>query len=91
MKVLALIGSPLKERGNTNIILLEFLKGIRAAGANAELIYISDLDIRACLGKLVCWIKTPGRCCQKDDMAELLEKMKTADVWVYASPLYWHS
>ena len=89
MNILAINGSPLKERGNTNIILMEFLKGARAAGANAELIYLSDLDIRACLGKLICWVKTPGMCCQKDDMTSVMSKLKASDVWVFASPLYW--
>ncbi len=89
MKVLALNGSPLKTRGNTEVLLTEFLKGAREGGAKVEIIYLADLDIRPCLGKLVCWIKTPGKCCQKDDMVELLPKLATSDIWVFASPIYW--
>jgi multimeric flavodoxin WrbA len=89
MKVLALNGSPLKGKGNTNIILNEFLSGLQESGAEVEEIFIKKLKINPCLGKLVCWIKTPGVCCQKDDMADLLKKLADSDVWVFASPIYW--
>ena len=89
MKVLAINSSPLKDRGNTDIILNEFLIGAEELGSDVEQIYISEMQIKPCLGKLVCWLKTPGKCCQNDDMGALLEKLKQADVWVFASPLYW--
>jgi multimeric flavodoxin WrbA len=89
LKVLALNSSPLKDRGNTDIILKSFLAGLNEAGAEVQEVYINDLDIKPCLGKLVCWVKTPGVCCQKDDMETLLEKLKNSDVWVFASPVYW--
>ncbi len=91
MQVLAINGSPLKDRGNTNIILTEFLTGLEEAGAEVEQIFISDLNINPCLGKLICWSKTPGICCQNDDMKGLLDRMKQAEVWVFASPIYWDS
>lgn len=89
MKVLAINSSPLKDRGNTDIILNEFLLGVDELGSDVEHIYLSGMKIKPCLGKLVCWLKTPGKCCQKDDMGALLEKLTQADVWVFASPLYW--
>ena len=89
MQVLAISSSPLKDRGNTDIILKEFITGLGERGVEVEVIYLSEMMIKPCLGKLVCWLKTPGVCCQKDDMAQLLEKMKTSDVWIFASPLYW--
>lgn len=89
MQVLAINSSPLKARGNTEIIMQEFVKGLKSAGAKVEVIYLQELKINPCLGKLICWIKTPGICCQNDDMTELLSKLKRADIWVLASPLYW--
>lgn len=89
MKVLAINSSPLGRKGNTEIILEEFLEGLQEAGAEVEKVYSKELNIRPCLGKLACWIKTPGKCCQQDDMAILLEKLAEADIWVFASPLYW--
>jgi multimeric flavodoxin WrbA len=89
MNAIVINSSPLKERGNTYILQKEFVVGLVDAGVDVEEIFLKDLDIRPCLGKLVCWVKTPGKCCQNDDMVELLDKLKNADIWVLATPLYW--
>ena len=88
MTVLAINGSPHRGKGNTALILDPFLEGLREAGAEVELLYTRDLDINPCLGCFGCWIKTPGRCVQEDDMAGLLPRLRQADVWVLATPLY---
>ncbi len=88
MNILALNGSPRRKKSNTNRILLPFLEGAREAGAEVDLVYLYDKEIKPCLGCYACWLKTPGACCQKDDMNELLPAMDGADVIVYATPLY---
>jgi len=88
MKVLAINGSPHKLKGNTALVLDPFLEGLRDAGAEVELLYTRDLRINPCLGCFGCWIKTPGKCVQQDDMADLLPRLRQADVWVLATPLY---
>ncbi len=88
MKIVAFNSSPRRKKSNTNRILLPFLDGAKEAGADVELVYLYDKTIKPCLGCYACWLKTPGECCQKDDMAELLPKMMRADVIVYATPLY---
>ena len=88
MKVLALNASPLMERGNTALLLSPFLDGMREEGWVVELIYTSRLHVKSCLGDGACWIKTPGKCVQKDDMTSLLPKIQEADVIVFATPLY---
>jgi len=88
MKVLAINGSPRGKRSNTDRILQPFLEGARDAGAETEVIYLKDLEIKPCLGCFSCCTKTPGACVQKDDMAPLLEKIRHADITVYATPLY---
>jgi len=88
MKVLAINGSPHGGKGNTALILDPFLEGLRDAGADVELVCTRDLDINPCLGCFGCWIKTPGKCVQQDDMAGLLHLLREADVWVLATPLY---
>jgi len=88
MKVLSVNGSPHRGKGNTALILDPFLEGLRDAGADVELLYTGDLDIRPCLGCFGCWIKTPGKCVQDDDMAELLSRLRQAEIWVLATPLY---
>ena len=89
MKVLAINASPHRGKGNTALILNPFLDGMREEGAEVEVIYPLTMDIKPCLGCLKCWTKTPGACIQKDDMEEVLLKIKEADVMVFATPLYW--
>ena len=88
MKILAINSSPRKQNGNTEKILKPFLEGAREAGAETEVVYLQGKKINPCLGCYKCWVKTPGVCVQKDDMAELLKKWRNADIVVYATPLY---
>jgi len=68
--------------------LNEFLSGAVSAGAKAETVYLKQKKIKPCLGCYTCWTKTPGVCAIKDDMTELLLKVRECDVIVYATPLY---
>jgi len=88
MKVLAFNASPRGDRGNTALILNPFLEGMREARADVELFYNKKLKINHCQACFNCWLKTPGICSQKDDMRWLLPKMREADVWVLATPVY---
>ncbi len=89
MKVLAVNASPHRDKGNTGLILSPFLTGMREHGAEIEVLYTKTMDIKPCLGCLKCWVKTPGVCVLKDDMEGVLPKIKAADVFVFATPLYW--
>ncbi len=88
LKILAIQGSPRPKASNTDILLQEFLKGARSKGAETETIYLKGKDIHSCIGCFTCWAKTPGVCVFKDDMPELLEKVRGCDILVYATPLY---
>ena len=88
MKILAVNGSPRGPRGNTDCVLQPFLEGAREAGAETETVYLKDKQINTCLGCFTCWTKTPGVCVHKDDMPELLDKLREADIVVHATPLY---
>ncbi len=88
MKILAVQGSPRPKASNTEILLQEFLKGAQSQGAETETVYLKEKEIHSCVGCYTCWTKTPGVCVFKDDMPELLEKVKGCDILVYATPLY---
>ena len=88
VKILAIQGSPRPKVSNTEILLREFLKGAQSQGAETETIYLKDKDIHSCVGCYTCWAKTPGVCVFKDDMPELLEKVRDCNIIVYATPLY---
>ncbi len=88
MKILAVNGSPRGRKSNTQRILEAFLKGALAAGAEAETVLLSEKTINPCQGCFACWVKTPGKCIQKDDMGEILLKAWRCDLLIFASPLY---
>ena len=88
MRVLAINGSPLKDRGNTARILQPFLDGLADSGAAVETLYTRDLQVMPCQEDFNCWLKTPGHCSQQDDMQMVHIKLRAADVWVFATPVF---
>lgn len=87
-KVLILSGSP-RKGGNSDLLCDEFARGAKEAGHLVEKIRVQDLKIGGCLACYGC--RENGVCVQKDDMAQLLEKMIAADVIVLATPVYFYS
>lgn len=87
--VLVLSGSP-RMHGNSSLLCDEFIRGAQEAGHKTEKINITRKKVAGCLGCNVCY-KNDGVCIQKDDMAEIREKMEQADVIVLSSPIYFYS
>jgi len=91
-RVLVLQGSPRGEKGWTDHCLTQTLAGLAEGGVSAEVVYLRQRKIKPCVGCFTCWEKTPGVCVHKgDDMPELLEKMASHDLLIYAQPLYYYS
>jgi hypothetical protein len=90
MRIIAFNSSPRdNQTSKTELVLQNFLEGARRAGAETETLYLRNYKIKHCLGCFSCWTKTPGRCVQKDDMAEeLFARYISADLAVLATPLY---
>jgi putative NADPH-quinone reductase/putative sterol carrier protein len=87
MKILALQGSP-RPKKYTQMVLDKFLEGAASKGAECETVHLADKKIHPCIGCYSCWYKTPGVCIHRDDMPGLLEKLRSCDVEVWATPLY---
>jgi multimeric flavodoxin WrbA len=88
-KVVAINGSPRKERGNTAMILAPFSQGLEEAGAKVEVLYAAGLKIKPCTcGDMQCWYRSPGQCCIKDEMEVVYPKLRDADLLVLATPVY---
>ena len=87
-RILIISGSP-RLHGNSDILCDEFKRGALEAGHEVEKINLCAKKINYCLGCGVC--NATGKCVQKDDMAEILQKMIKADVIVLASPVYFYA
>lgn len=85
MKVLGFSGSP-RTNGNTELLLKEFLRGAKDAGAETELIQMKKVRFDPCISCNRCF-KT-GRCEVKDHFQPVLDKIIEADHIVIASPIY---
>jgi multimeric flavodoxin WrbA len=89
VKVVAINGSPRKEKGNTAMILRPFLEGLTEAGAEVQLFYASRLKLKPCAcGGMQCWYEHPGECCIKDDMELLYPALRAAEILILATPVY---
>lgn len=88
-KVLVLSSSP-RRGGNSDLLCDQFTMGAQQAGHHAEKIFLKDKKINYCTGCGTC-LNGGKRCPQKDDMAEVLEKMIAADVMVMATPVYFYT
>ncbi len=86
--VLIISGSP-RKKGNSQRLCEEFKKGAEDKGNSVELIRLAEKKIGFCKACDVC-MKNNGTCVQKDDMAEVLESFKKADVLVLATPVYFY-
>jgi len=88
MKVIAFMGSP-RKNGNTDILVENFLEGAKSKGADTEKIYLYDCTINPCQGCYKnCWLG-PGDCTRfQDDMNQLITKMISSDLMLFASPVY---
>jgi multimeric flavodoxin WrbA len=86
-KVLILVGSP-RKKGNTANIVKRVDEILQGKDVETEIVRLKKLDIRPCKNCGYCE-KKDGECIQKDDMAELWEKVESCEGLVLASPTYY--
>lgn len=89
MNIVILNGSP-RKNGNTEIMADAFLKGAEKSGNHVQKFNLGEMKVAPCLGCSYCFSHN-GECVQKDDMKTILEAVDTADMLVFASPIYWFS
>ena len=90
MNILFVSGSRNPE-GRTARAVNAVLEGAKEAGSNVELVFLPELNLERCRqcdqnGWGLC--RSEGRCIAEDDFNPMLEKVRKADVCVFASPVY---
>ena len=88
MRIIVVNAAPRMEAGNTQMILNPFLVGVRHAGAKVDVALLARKKIKQCMGCFSCYAQTPGVCIHNDDMPGLIERIRTADMMVLATPIY---
>ena len=89
MKILVLNGSP-HPQGSTKDMVNAFKKGAESAGHIVDVVDVCKKKIGGCLACEYCHSKGHGECIQKDDMQEVYNLLKEAEMLVIASPIYYH-
>lgn len=86
-KILVLSTSP-RVGGNSERMADEFIKGAAEAGHEAEKICLYDKKIEFCKGCLAC--QHTKSCTIHDDASDIVERMRQAEVLVFATPIYFY-
>ncbi|MBQ8519053.1 MAG: flavodoxin family protein [Agathobacter sp.] len=95
MNILVINGSPKGDKSNSLRLANAFIKGLCEEkkrvklSTEVEQLDVAKLHIEGCKGCFACWKATPGKCCIKDDMTMVLQKILWADLIVYSFPLYY--
>ena len=87
-KNVLIISTSLRAGSNSDILARECERGAKEAGNEVEFISLKGKQIKYCIGCLACQSK--GSCVLKDDMPEIIAKVKKAEVIVYATPIYYY-
>lgn len=86
MKIVAVLGSP-RPQGNSNTLARAFLEAARKRGAETQEFLLNQMDFKGCQACMACKTKI-DTCCLEDDLAQVLNALRDADVLVLASPVY---
>ncbi len=87
MKVVCLIGSP-RVGGNTDLLADEFLHTAQDLKAEVKKYYLNQLSYRGCQACMGCK-KVKETCVLKDDLSQVLEDVKTCDIALFCTPVYY--
>ena len=87
-KNVLVISTSLREGGNSETLADAFIRGAQEAGNQVEKICLYNKTIGFCKGCLAC-LKS-HHCVIHDDGDVIAQKMKEADVLVFATPIYYY-
>ena len=91
MKIIAINGSHPGIRGYTHFLIKKLFKGAKNAGADCEEITLAKLKMNICKSCGICNTEKHLLKCiyeKKDDVAMIFNKMREADIIIYATPIY---
>ena len=87
-KVVVLVGS-MRKYGNTDLLARAFTEGASKYN-DVEIVSVANYKVNPCIGCNSCFTRKENKCFQNDDMSAIYEKLRTADIVVIASPVYFY-
>lgn len=87
-RILVLNGS-VRRGGNTELLVQSFAEGARKNNS-VEIVSVADFKVNPCIGCNSCFNREENDCSQNDDMTKVYEKLKSTDILVIASPVYFY-
>lgn len=86
-KKVVILSTSLRVGSNSDFLAQACEKGAREAGHDVTSISLKGKEIQFCRGCLSC-LKT-GACIIKDDVPEIMDQVRNAEVLVFATPIYY--
>lgn len=86
--IIIFVGS-MRKNGNTARLAQSFAEGA-SKNNNVEIVSVADYNVNPCIGCNSCFTRNGNMCFQNDDMAQIYEKLRNADIVVIASPVYFY-
>jgi multimeric flavodoxin WrbA len=86
MKIINVIGSP-RFSGNSSTVAQMLLEKLPAEKAQVRTFQLNQLNYRGCQGCMACKTKS-DQCAVNDDLTEVLEEIRIADVVLISTPVY---
>lgn len=87
-KNILIISTSLRNHSNSDMLADSFMNGVKEAGHTVEKISLRGKKIAFCNGCLTC--QNTQKCVIQDDAVEIAEKMRKADIIVFATPIYYY-
>lgn len=87
-KIVILVGS-MRKGGNTDLLAQSFAEGASKNNI-VDVVSVADYSINPCIGCNSCFTRENNQCFQNDDMTEIYDKLRNADIVAVASPVYFY-
>lgn len=87
-KLLIVNGSP-RKNGVDSAITKMIAEDVKKYDYETEIVDICSMRINGCRACMGC--KKTGRCVQDDDMTQMYEKIRSSDMIILASPIYFNA
>jgi multimeric flavodoxin WrbA len=82
-----IINGAIRAKGNTDTLVNKIIEGSSTTNIEANLVILREKKVGNCIGCYQCLAKSS--CSIQDDMTEIRSVIQTAQLLIFASPLYW--